>query len=147
VFTNAYTLRNTTYAGLNFSSLAYSRPENATSGKVRGVELNYQQQLTMLPSPFDGIGFAVNYHLADSDERLFTGRRNPCDSRNRPTRSTTLRYSMKNTVSRPRRLYFTGDFIKAFGSDSTATNIRRSAKSSTPRSVTESTSTSRSSPT
>src|SRR5262249_40532815 len=30
VFTNAYTLRNTVYEGLNFQSLSYSRPENAT---------------------------------------------------------------------------------------------------------------------
>lgn len=118
VFTNAYTLRNTTYNGLNFSSLSYSRPENATSGKVRGVEFNYQQQLTMLPSPFDGFGFSVNYTVADSEERLFT----------RPTES--LRFAKQADKIYNAALFyekygfsariaytFTGDFIKAFGTD------------------------------
>jgi TonB-dependent receptor len=118
VFTNAYTLRNTTYAGLTFSSLSYSRPENATSGKIRGVEFNYQQQLSMLPSPFDGLGFSVNYTITDSEERLFT----------RPTESLRFAKQADNIYNaalfyekygfQARIAYtFTGDFIKAFGTD------------------------------
>lgn len=118
VFTNAYTQRNTTYEGLNFLTLAYSRPENATSGKIRGVEFNYQQQLTMLPSPFDGLGFSVNYTMSDSEERLFT----------RPTESlpfakqadkiynAALFYEKYGFQARLAYTY-TGPFIKAFGSD------------------------------
>lgn len=118
IFTNAYTLRNTTYAGLNFQSLSYSRPENATSGKIRGVEFNYQQQLTMLPGAFDGLGFSVNFTSSDSEERLFT----------RPTESlrfakqagklynVALFYEKFGVQARLAYTY-TGAFIKAFGTD------------------------------
>jgi TonB-dependent receptor len=118
VFNNAGVLRNTTYQGLSFSTLSYSRPENATSGKIRGVELNYQQQLQMLPSPFDGLGFSVNYTGTDSEEKLFT----------RPTE--TLRFAKQADKIYNAALFyekygfaariaytFTGDFIKAFGAD------------------------------
>lgn len=117
VFTNAYTLRNTTYAGLNFSSLAYSRPENATSGRIRGIEFNYQQQLTMLPSPFDGLGFSVNTTLTDSAERLFT---RPAESLRFAKQADKLynaalfyeKYGFQARLA----YSFTGDFIKSFGS-------------------------------
>jgi len=39
---------------------------NGSDGKVQGLELAYQQQLRMLPSPFDGLGFMANLTLADS---------------------------------------------------------------------------------
>lgn len=118
VFSNEYTLRDTTFEGLNFRTLAFSRPENAESGKVTGMELNYQQQLTMLPAPFDGLGFSVNYTLVDSEEKLFS----------RPTES--LRFAKQADSIYNIALYyekyrwqarvgytFTGDFIKSFGED------------------------------
>ncbi len=39
---------------------------NAESAWVRGFELGYDQQLTFLPSPFDGLGAFFNYTYADS---------------------------------------------------------------------------------
>jgi TonB-dependent receptor len=39
---------------------------NGSDGKVQGLELAYQQQLRMLPAPFDGLGFMANLTLADS---------------------------------------------------------------------------------
>ncbi|WP_448659112.1 TonB-dependent receptor [Sphingomonas sp. CJ99] len=44
-----------------------TRPQNGEDGSVRGVELNYQHQLTFLPAPFDGLGVQANYTYADSD--------------------------------------------------------------------------------
>jgi TonB-dependent receptor len=43
-----------------------SRPDNGSDGKVTGFELNYQQSLSFLPSPFDGFGVQANYTHADS---------------------------------------------------------------------------------
>ena len=43
-----------------------SRPDNGSDGKVTGFELNYQQSLSFLPSPFDGLGVQANYTHADS---------------------------------------------------------------------------------
>lgn len=40
---------------------------NGSDGKVSGLELAWQQQLRMLPAPFDGLGFMVNATLADSE--------------------------------------------------------------------------------
>ncbi len=118
VFTNAYTLRNATFEGLNFSNLSFSRPENAESGKVTGLELNYQQQLTMLPSPFDGFGFSVNYTLVDSEERLFSrpGESLPFAKQAEYLYNIALYYEKYGFQTRVGFTY-TGAFIKSFGSD------------------------------
>lgn len=44
-----------------------SRPDNGSDGKVTGFEINYQQALSFLPAPFDGLGFQANYTYADSE--------------------------------------------------------------------------------
>ena len=62
----------TTFENLRFDLLNTSRPENAEAGKITGLELNYQQQLRMLPSPFDGLGFSVNYTIVDSEVKAFS---------------------------------------------------------------------------
>jgi TonB-dependent receptor len=40
---------------------------NGSDGEVSGVELGYQQQLRMLPAPFDGLGLMANLTLVDSE--------------------------------------------------------------------------------
>lgn len=40
---------------------------NGDGGKVRGVELVWNQQLAFLPAPFDGFGIEANYTLLDSE--------------------------------------------------------------------------------
>ncbi|WP_221032765.1 TonB-dependent receptor [Actomonas aquatica] len=40
---------------------------NGSSGEIRGLELAYQQQLTMLAAPFDGFGVMANVTFADSE--------------------------------------------------------------------------------
>ncbi|QYF85811.1 TonB-dependent receptor [Brevundimonas sp. PAMC22021] len=62
---------NTTIDGQFFSLLTTTRPENAASGTIRGIELNYQQQFTSLPSPFDGLGLSANGTLTGSSTELF----------------------------------------------------------------------------
>ncbi len=39
---------------------------NAGDARIEGVEFTYQQQLTFLPAPFDGLGVYANYTLVDS---------------------------------------------------------------------------------
>jgi TonB-dependent receptor len=62
----------TTFENLRFDVLNTTRPENADTGKITGLELNYQQQLRRLPSPFDGLGFSLNYTFVDSEVKVFT---------------------------------------------------------------------------
>ncbi len=45
---------------------------NGSSGTVQGAELAYQQQLRMLPAPFDGLGFMANLTFADSSAKYPT---------------------------------------------------------------------------
>ncbi|MCD8481287.1 MAG: TonB-dependent receptor, partial [Verrucomicrobia bacterium] len=52
-----------------------SRPENASSGDIRGFEISYQQPLTFLPDPFDGLGLMFNYTWTDSAITLNDGRK------------------------------------------------------------------------
>ncbi|MCF7686983.1 MAG: TonB-dependent receptor [Cephaloticoccus sp.] len=40
---------------------------NGSDGKIKGLELSYQQQLRMLPAPFDGLGLLANLTLSDSE--------------------------------------------------------------------------------
>lgn len=54
-------------AGTGVQHYIYSTYLNAGKAKLRGVEFSYQQQLSFLPSPFDGLGFYGNYTITDSD--------------------------------------------------------------------------------
>ncbi|MSU48192.1 MAG: TonB-dependent receptor, partial [Opitutus sp.] len=42
-------------------------PLNGRKATLRGLELTWQQNLTMLPSPFDGLGLYSNYTITDSN--------------------------------------------------------------------------------
>ena len=118
IFTNAGLLRNVVYEGLNFSSLSYSRPENADIGKITGVEVNYSQDFTMLPSPFDGLRFSANATFSDSEERLFSRPSEDLRFVKQPNSiyNVSLGYEKYGFTARVAYTY-TGDFIKAFGAD------------------------------
>lgn len=46
--------------------------QNAPGGVLKGIELNYQQQLDFLPAPFDGFGINANYtYVASKMHYLF----------------------------------------------------------------------------
>ncbi len=70
VYSRADLLENVTFEGRVFELLSTSRPENADTGELTGIEFNFQQQFTALPSPFDGFGVAVNYTLVDSEAQI-----------------------------------------------------------------------------
>ena len=64
---NVYTERTTITtpgATLNYTQ---TRPRNAKSSKVSGVELGFEQQFNRLPAPLDGLGVGVNYTYTDSE--------------------------------------------------------------------------------
>lgn len=45
-------------------------PLNGKQANIRGTEFTYQQQLTFLPPPFDGLGFFANYTVTSGDADL-----------------------------------------------------------------------------
>lgn len=63
--------------GINRSGYLLTSSFNGNSGELYGVEFNYQQQFTFLPSPLDGFGFQGNLTLIegsfDTDRRQNIG--------------------------------------------------------------------------
>jgi TonB-dependent receptor len=51
---------NFTYVGAPYDGYNGSRPTNATSGTLSGVEAAWQQRFTFLPEGFDGLGLDAN---------------------------------------------------------------------------------------
>jgi TonB-dependent receptor len=63
---------NVTVDGIRFETLTTNSFDNAKSGRITGLEANYQQFFKFLPSPFDGFGVNLNYTVIDSEATLFT---------------------------------------------------------------------------
>jgi TonB-dependent receptor len=59
------------FEGRFYEELEILQPENAKSGEILGIELNYQQSFTMLPAPFDGLGVSASYTYSDSEAEVF----------------------------------------------------------------------------
>ncbi|QTC92956.1 TonB-dependent receptor [Brevundimonas goettingensis] len=47
-------------------------PRNASGASIRGIELAFQQELSMLPAPFDGFGVSANATFLDTDFTFLT---------------------------------------------------------------------------
>ena len=56
-----------TLAGRGQGGADLKTPLNGTKATLRGLEVTWQQNLTMLPSPFDGLGLYSNYTITDSN--------------------------------------------------------------------------------
>lgn len=66
-----YTQRttNVVFNGIALDQL--DQPQNAKSGELLGLELNWEQQFVNLPSPWDGLGASVNLTFIDSEVVVF----------------------------------------------------------------------------
>jgi TonB-dependent receptor len=71
---------------------ATSMPLNGDSATVSGLEADWQQQLTFLPSPFDGIGFYANATLTDTESVLDGGRKVPFLNQSKKIYNLALSY-------------------------------------------------------
>ena len=71
IFTRFTELEDEVFEGREFSELVLVTTDNADSGEILGLELNYQQQFLGLPSPFNGFGVALNYTFTDSEATVF----------------------------------------------------------------------------
>ncbi|MCH8492827.1 MAG: TonB-dependent receptor [Idiomarina sp.] len=59
-----------TFVGGEFDGFRMVRPENARSGEIYGLELNWQQSLAFLPGAWSGLGFLANYTYTESSADL-----------------------------------------------------------------------------
>lgn len=58
--------------GRGLEDVLVSTSRNAQSAEIRGIELGFQQALTMLPAPFDGFGVNANATFLDTDFTFLT---------------------------------------------------------------------------
>lgn len=58
--------------GRGLEDVLVSTPMNAQSAEIRGIELGFQQALTMLPAPFDGFGVNANATFLDTEFTFLT---------------------------------------------------------------------------
>lgn len=57
-----------TFVGFeNLGPLPFTRPENVSSGEIKGFEVSYQQAFDFLPVPFNGLGVITNYTFSDAE--------------------------------------------------------------------------------
>lgn len=71
IFTRFTELEDADFEGRFFSELVIETTDNAESGEIRGLELNYQQQFLGLPDPLNSFGIALNYTYTDSEVDIF----------------------------------------------------------------------------
>jgi len=58
--------------GRGAESVDVTQPRNAQSATLRGIELGWQQTLSFLPAPFNGLGFNLNATILDSKFAFLT---------------------------------------------------------------------------
>ena len=67
-FVSSTTNLNETVAGQLFSSV--TRPVNASSAQIKGLELTWQQSYDFLPAPLSNLGTILNYTYIDSNSKF-----------------------------------------------------------------------------
>jgi TonB-dependent receptor len=76
VYTQSFTLLDTSYGGRDYAVLGFSQKANGTSADIIGLELAYRQQFDFLPSFLSGFGLEANMTLIDSKLKV-PGRADP----------------------------------------------------------------------
>jgi TonB-dependent receptor len=92
------------------------QPRNGESGEIYGVELAAQQQLRMLPRPFDGLGLWANYTYTKSETTLPGGRKARLQGQAPHVFNAALSYE-KGPFSGQVSLNFHDDFLFEYGGD------------------------------
>lgn len=52
----------------SLGEIPYTRPDNVSSAKVKGIEVGMQTFFDWLPAPFDGFGMIANYTYSDAQD-------------------------------------------------------------------------------
>ena len=94
-FENGDAPYNGVYNGVPFDEATI--PLNGDTAKVKGVEVNYQQALTMLPGALDGLLVGLNYTYTDAKGEV-NGRKIPLPASSKNTVNAMLGYE-KGPVS------------------------------------------------
>ena len=89
---------------------------NGDSAEVYGIELAWQQQFTMLPGPFDGLGIYANVTLSDSEADIGRDEKVRLEKQSDEVATVALTYEKYGFFFRIAGTH-RGDFVDAFGDD------------------------------
>lgn len=70
VYTQSFTLLDTSYGGRDYAMLGFSQKANGTSADIVGLEIAYRQQFDFLPGFLSGFGVEANMTLIDSNLKV-----------------------------------------------------------------------------
>ncbi len=90
-------------------------PVNGDKATVTGFEFGYQQALTQLPAPFDGLILGANYTFTDTDAQI-DGRDIPLPAASRHTANLSLGYE-KGALSLRLAAAFRDEYLDELGGD------------------------------
>ncbi|HKU61104.1 MAG TPA: TonB-dependent receptor [Gemmatimonadales bacterium] len=93
------------------------QPGNGESGHIAGFEVAAQQQLRMLPRPFDGLGIFANYTYTDSKTTLPGGREARLQGQAPHVFNAALSYE-RGPFSGQFSVNFLDDYVLEYGGDS-----------------------------
>jgi TonB-dependent receptor len=92
------------------------QPRNGDDGRIYGFELAVQQQLRMLPAPFDGLGVYANYTYTDSKTTLPGGREAQLQGQVPHVINAALSYE-RGIFSGQFSLNYADEYVLEFGGD------------------------------
>lgn len=114
------TTQTGTFGGYALTGATVSSFANASSGEIKGVEINLQQQFAFLPAPFDGFGMSANLALIDSKAKGLIGRSDtlPLFDQSKYVGTVQLFYE-KSGFSARLAYSYRSKFLDTVGSDKT----------------------------
>ncbi|MEE2690215.1 MAG: TonB-dependent receptor [Pseudomonadota bacterium] len=101
------------YNGVAFDEAVI--PLNGERATIKGVEFNYQQAMTFLPGPFDGLLAGFNYTFTDTEGEV-NGRVIPLPAASRHNYNASLGYE-KGPVSLRATAAYRGEYLDELGDD------------------------------
>ncbi len=118
-----------TFVGGQFDGFDMVRPENGSSGSIRGFELNWQQGLDFLPGLWSGLGFITNYtHTRSSAELPFGIGKTELAGTSRHTYNAALQYDT-DRLSTQLAYNYRSDYIDSFNTSDPGLNVFWDARS------------------
>lgn len=122
----SFTATRETFETFRGETYLFSRIINGEGGEVSGLELSYQQPLTFLPAPFDGLGVALNYTYAESSTEFpsnVTTETYPLEGLSKNTYNAIVYYERGRLGLRAAYAYRDGFLETALGAGGTPTLV------------------------
>ena len=117
IFSKVTVVANGTVNGITYPLVSTTQPFNAVSGRITGIEAQFQQQFTFLPGLLSGFGISLNGTLTHSKLTLPDGRQSTFPQQSKYLYGGELFYQ-KGPLEASIAYHNTGHSLLAIGSPS-----------------------------